>query len=79
MKFEIDFNRHDAVSKEERELILKELGANMNPEGDSYPTIEVEDFEKLKWIEDEVFRLTGEYYALVVGFDSPTIFLDNNV
>ncbi len=75
MTFEIEFNKREWENND----VLAKLGANLEVGGASYPTIEINSLEDLQRIEREVYKLTGEYFSLVVGFDSPTIFLDKDI
>lgn len=81
MIFEIEFNKdYPDTSRAEKNRILKELGADLyGIYKGGFPVIEVNTLEDMAKIEKRVHELTGEYYSLVVGFDSPTIFLDKDV
>ena len=80
MKFEIDFNRgSDDKTLEAIGAKLEPIpGATKYPPFDRY-MIELNTFEELEALLKEVDFITGVYYSAIISFDSPTIFLDNNV
>ena len=71
MEFEIGFNR----SNNEDGLIA--LGATIKEVGDDYGFfIEIKDFAELEAFEKKVEKLFDFKYSLIIGFDHPTIYLD---
>ena len=71
MEFQIDFNRGD------NEDGLISLGATIKQVGEDYGFfIEIKDFAELEAFEKEVEKLFGFKYSLIIGFNHPTIFLD---
>lgn len=71
MEFEIGFNRGD------NEDGLIALGAAIKQVGKDYGFfIEIKDFAELEAFEKKVEKLFGFKYSLIIGFDHPTIFLD---
>ena len=73
MEFQIDFNRGD------NDKLLEELGAvhkSQDHESLGY-FIEIEDFAQLAEFEDEVERIVGGNYSLIIGFNPATIYLDD--
>ena len=79
MTFQIDFNHEDD------DKTLEEIGAKLVSTGTTkYPPfevykIELNGFEELKQLINKVDSIKGKFYSAVISFDSPTIFLDNNV
>ena len=73
MKFYIDFNR------EVNDKALEELGAvEESQDGEWFGYfIEIEDFAQLEEFERKVNKLFDYKYSLIIGFDRPTIFLDD--
>lgn len=71
MEFQIDFNRGD------NEDGLIALGATIKQVGEDYGYfISIKDFAELEAFEKKVEKLFGFKYSLIIGFDHPTIFLD---
>lgn len=71
MEFQIDFNRGD------NDKMLEQLGATIKQVGEDYGFfIEIKDFAELEAFEKKVEKLFGFKYSLIIGFDHPTIFLD---
>jgi hypothetical protein len=78
MKFEIAFNKHDIGTDKDLEKIgavLEEFEIGRG-EVESYYTIELETFEDLEKLENRIHDTLG-YFAIIIGFDHPTIFIDN--
>lgn len=74
MKFELDFNREN-----DDEFILH-LGARWEDYGEyKRMVIDLDNFEDLEKLLDQVKVLRGEFYSAVVDFDPPTIYLDKDV
>ena len=80
MLYTIDFNR------ETDDDTLKSIGAKpypipydtIHPPFEEYK-IEIDKMEELEPILDRVRQIKGDYYNAIVGFDPPTIYLDNIV
>ena len=73
MKFYIDFNR------EVNDKALEQLGAVEEWKDGEWLGyfIEIEDFAQLEEFERKVNKLFDYKYSLIIGFDRPTIYLDN--
>ena len=73
MEFQIDFNRGD------NDKALEQLGAvEKSQDGEWFEYfIEIEDFAQLEEFERKVNKLFDYKYSLIIGFDRPTIFLDD--
>lgn len=73
MEFQIDFNRGD------NDKMLEELGAVEKSQYGEWLGyfIEIEDFAQLAEFEDEVERIVGGNYSLIIGFNPATIYLDD--
>ena len=73
MEFQIDFNRGD------NDKALEQLGAvEKSQDGEWFGYfIEIEDFAQLEEFERKVNKLFDYKYSLIIGFDRPTIFLDD--
>ena len=74
MKFDIDFNR------ENDDAFILSLGAKWEDFGDfSRMMIELDSFEDLQELLNEVDGEKSDIYSAVISFDPPTIFLDKDV
>lgn len=74
MKFDIDFNR------ENDDAFILSLGAKWEDFGDfSRMMIELDSFEDLQELLNEVDGEKLDIYSAVISFDPPTIFLDKDV
>lgn len=74
MKFEIDFNREDD------DAFILSLGAKWEDFGGfSRMMIELDSFEDLQELLNEVDGEKLYIYSAVIFFDPPTIFLDKDV
>jgi hypothetical protein len=74
MEFYINFNRGD------NDKLLEKLGAVHKKSQDHESLgyfIEIEDFAQLAEFEDEVERIIGDNYSLIIGFNPATIYLDD--
>ena len=73
MEFQIDFNRGD------NDKALEQLGAVRKSKDGLWfgYFIEIEDFAQLEEFERKVNKLFDHKYSLIIGFDRPTIYLDN--
>lgn len=75
MIFEINFNRTD-----NDDFLIKKLGAKWTNLADyNILTIDIKDFNHLKEILDIVDKEFSDYYSAIISFDTPTIYLDNNI
>lgn len=74
MKFEIDFNWEATPEMYEKLESIKGVEFADNDER-GYLYIEINTLEELKELDDKVFEKLPEY-SMIVGFDSPTIYLD---
>ena len=73
MEFQIDFNRGD------NDKALEQLGAvEKSQDGEWFGYfIEIEDFAQWEEFERKVNKLFDYKYSLIIGFDRPTIYLDD--
>ena len=73
MEFQIDFNRGD------NDKALEQLGAVEKSQDGEWLGyfVEIEDFAQLEEFERKVNKLFDYKYSLIIGFDRPTIYLDD--
>lgn len=81
MKFEINFNQH----KEQDDDFLISIGAKWISTGNNkYPPfevleIELNTFEELELLLENVDKVKGFGHTALVSFDNPMIFLDKTI
>lgn len=74
MKFSIDFNRHSD------DKAIESLGAELVEYDEHYQyEVEIKDLEALRDLEKLIESKLGIKWSMIVGFDSNTIYLDDDV